>query len=356
MKSNKTIGMKIGVPPASLAAQPGSSRRGAGRLRQHRQDHSHLISMRILINGGIALGCLLIGLSGTARAATFGSIVQIQGEVSDIALDQGRGEVYAANFTANRIEVVSMSNLSLKSPMIVAEQPSTLALSPDGRFLVVGHYHFPNQPPKIPPNPPCDPEDPTFQVLTVIDFANSGKQTRLDPGGACVLAVAFGNSPQALVVSTDGVRLLDPSTGLLQVLTLTSFGSAPLPVPWATFPPNVLQASAGTSGDGNIIYALVGPGTASRQPSQAYAVGYMTADPAAHIQKVIVAGVSGTVAPAWNDTGGTTADGSVVWQDTGSGASIVIRYDISSGKLILLGATSDPLLGPRVVSVNQNGS
>jgi DNA-binding beta-propeller fold protein YncE len=230
--------------------------------------------MRILINGGIALGCLLIGLSGTSRAATFGSIVQIQGEVSDIALDQGRGEVYAANFTANRIEVVSMSNLSLKSPMIVAEQPSTLALSPDGRFLVVGHYHhFPNQPPKILPNPPCDPEDPTFQVLTVIDFANSGKQTRLDPGGACVLAVAFGNSPQALVVSTDGVRLLDPSTGLLQVLTLTNFGSAPLPVPWATFPPNILKSSAGTSGDGNVIYALVdAAGGSSWQPSQGYAV------------------------------------------------------------------------------------
>jgi len=315
--------------------------------------------MRILINGGIALGCLLIGSTGATRAATFGSIVQIQGEVSDIALDQGRGVVYAANFTANRIEVVSMANLSLKSPMLVAQQPSTLALSPDGRFLVVGHYHFPDQPSAIPPipaNPPCDPEDPAFQVLTVIDFANSNKQTRLDPGGACVLAVAFGNSPQALVVSTDGVRLLNPSAGTLQLLTLEDFGSSPLPVPWATFPPNVLKASAGISGDGTVIYALVDVYAAPWQPSQGYELGDIILDPAGHIQKVTVPGVSGPTAPPWNDSGGTTTDGTVTWHDTGFGMSIAIRYEISTGKLVFLGATSDPPLGPRVVSVNQNGS
>ena len=332
----KPIGSKIEMP----IGQPGSSQRS-------------------LVNGGVALACLLIGLSGSTWAATFGSIVQIQGQVSDIALDQSRGVVYAANFTANRIEEVSMSSLSLKPPIVVAEQPSTLALSPDGRFLVVGHYHFPNQPAKIPPipaNPPCDPADPTFQVLTVIDFANSGKQTRVDPGGACVLAVAFGNSLKALVVSTDGVRLLDPSTGILQVLTLKDFGSLPLPVPWATNPPNVLKASAGTSGDGNVIYTLVDVYAAPWQPSQGYALANVILDPEGHIQKVVVAGVSGPAPPVWNDTGGTTTDGTVIWQDTGFAMSIAIRYEISTGKLILLGETSKPPLGPRVVSVNQDGS
>ena len=327
LKKKKTTGMETEAPSAGLA----------GRLG-------------ILIKGGIALACLLIGLNGATQAATFGSIVQIQGLVSDIALDQARGVVYAANFTANRIEVVSMSGLALRSPIVVAQHPSSLALSPDGRFLVVGHYHFPSAPPK----PPCDP---AFQVLTVIDFANSGKQTRLDPGGACVLAVAFGNSPQALVVSTDGVRLLNPSTGALQVLTLTDFASMPLPVPWATFPPSILKASAGTSGDGKVIYTLVdGAGGGSWQSSTAYAIGDTIADPSGHIEKVIVAGVSGTTAPTWIDTGGTITDGSVTWQDTGFGMSIAIRYEISTGKLILLGATSDPPLGPRVVSVNQDGS
>ncbi len=40
-------------------------------------------------------------------------------------------------------------------------------------------------------------------------------------------------------------------------------------------------------------------------------------DPANHIQKVITAGTSGPTAPAWNNTGSTTPDGTVVWQDTG---------------------------------------
>jgi uncharacterized protein (TIGR03437 family) len=321
--------------------------------------------MRSLINGGAALACLLIALSGTTRAATFGSIVQIQGLVADIALDQGRGVVYAANFTANRIEVVSMSNLSLKSPMNVAEQPSTLALSPDGRYLVVGHYHFPDLATLSPPNQPCDPESPAFQVLTVIDLVNSGKQTRLDAGGACVLAVAFGNSPQALVVSTDGVRLLNPASGTLQVLTLLNSLSAPLPVPWATYPPNILKSSAGTSGDGNVIYALVdvaggasgSSGPSEWQPSHVYAIGSTVLDPSGHIQTATVAGVSGATPPPWNDTGGASPDGTVTWQDTGvTASSIALRYEVATGKLTLLGATSDPPLGPRVVSVNQDGS
>jgi DNA-binding beta-propeller fold protein YncE len=87
-----------------------------------------------------------MGFIGSAGAATFGTVVPIRGHVSDIALDPGRGVLYAANFTANRIEVVSTANLSLQSPILVANQPSTLALSADGRFLVVGHYTNPVAP------------------------------------------------------------------------------------------------------------------------------------------------------------------------------------------------------------------
>jgi len=309
-------------------------------------------SSRIL-KRGIALGSALGGFAGLCWAATFGTVVQIRGVVSDIALDQRRNAVYAANFTANRIEVVSMKNYSLSAPIIVAQQPSTLALSPDGRYLVVGHYHFPDQPVNHqPPQPSCDPEDSGFQVLTVIDLANSARQTRVNPGGACVLAVAFGNSPRALVVSTDGVRLFDPASGQLQPLNLTNFGSMPLPVPWATFPPQILKASAGVSGDGNIIYALVDAAGASWLPLHAYPLGYELVDDQGHIQQVIVAGVSGPALTAWNDTGGTTTDGGVTWQDTGMASSVVIRYDTVAGNLTLLGTTPWPPLGPRVISVD----
>jgi hypothetical protein len=56
----------------------------------------------------------------------------------------------------------------------------------------------------------------------------------------------------------------------------------------------------------------------SWKPSTSYANNSLIMDPASHIQKVITAGTSGATAPAWNDAGATTSDGTVVWQDTGA--------------------------------------
>lgn len=63
-------------------------------------------------------------------------------------------------------------------------------------------------------------------------------------------------------------------------------------------------------------------------PNAPYAEGQIIVDPANHIQRVTTAGISGSFAPAWNDTGSTTTDPvifsgnpSVIWQDLGlSGA------------------------------------
>ena len=41
-------------------------------------------------------------MAATAPAATFGTVVPIGGEAADIALDETRGVLYIANFTANR--------------------------------------------------------------------------------------------------------------------------------------------------------------------------------------------------------------------------------------------------------------
>ena len=51
----------------------------------------------------------------------------------------------------------------------------------------------------------------------------------------------------------------------------------------------------------------------------AYSLGNEIMDPAGHIQKVTTAGTSGSSAPAWNDAGSTTADGTgtLVWTDQG---------------------------------------
>lgn len=233
----------------------------------------------------VTVATLLAGLIGSAGAATFGTVVPIRGHVSDIALDPGRGVLYAANFTANRIEVVSTANLSLQSPILVANQPSTLALSADGRFLVVGHY--------------ANPAAPT-PALTIIDLnANTTQTSTLD--GSSVLSVAFGNSPQALVMTNNGVLLVDPVTATSKVLQLNPFDTRGLPVPWATFPPGIVRASAGVSGDGQMIYML------------------------------------------WDSFSATST-------------SAIAQYSVATGTLTLIGITSTPSMGPAVVSVDGTGA
>jgi len=233
----------------------------------------------------LALAAVVSGFIGVAGAATFGTVVPIRGQVSDIALDQTRGLLYAANFTANRIEVVSTANLSLQTPFLVANQPSTLALSPDGQFLVVGHYANPSAP---------------SPALTIINLnANTIQTSNLD--GSSVLAVAFGAGSQALVVTNNGVLLVDPSTATSQSLQLNPFDTQGLPVAWATFPPQIVRASAGVSGDGQMIYVL--------------------------------------------------------WDSYSSAqTSAVVQYSVATGTLTLVGITSTPSLGPTAVSVDGTGA
>src|SRR5690242_14736604 len=90
------------------------------------------------------LNLLSIGLASVsialANAATFGDVVAIGGQATDIALDEGRGVLYIANFTAGRIEVLALADHTIKSSIHVAPGPSSLALSPGGRFLIATHF------------------------------------------------------------------------------------------------------------------------------------------------------------------------------------------------------------------------
>ena len=87
--------------------------------------------------------------------------------------------VYLANFSANRIEVISTSTLAIQTSMNVAARPSALALSPDGRFLLVAHFgNF--QAPSTANN-----------LLTLINLVSGGQQTFAL--GSPPLGVAFGS-------------------------------------------------------------------------------------------------------------------------------------------------------------------
>src|SRR5689334_8842322 len=83
----------------------------------------------------------IVSVSGVACAATFGNSVAIRGTVSDLALDEGRGRLYIANFSAGRIEVMDTASRALQSPLIVPLPPSAVSLSPGGGYLVTGEYN-----------------------------------------------------------------------------------------------------------------------------------------------------------------------------------------------------------------------
>jgi uncharacterized protein (TIGR03437 family) len=177
-------------------------------------------------------------------AGTFGRVVAIGGAASDLALDEARGVLYISNFTANRIEVMALSNNTIQTSINVAAQPGSLSLSPDGRYLLVAHFGN-NTAPSSPTN-----------ALTLIDLtANNAKQTFAL--GNPPLGVAFGADGKALVVTTQEYILFDPVLGTTQLLdTISNVTARTLPVPPANFPADITNASVAVSADGMRIYGM----------------------------------------------------------------------------------------------------
>src|SRR6202522_730415 len=140
------------------------------------------------------------------------------------------------------------------------------------------------------------PGSPT-NALTVIDLTTQGIQTF--SLGNPPLGVAFGADGIALVVTSTDFLLFDPTTGATQELdTLANVVANTLPVAPANFPADISAASVAASADGLQIYGL----------------------------------------------GGTSS-------------TVTFRYDVNL-KAIFPGAivTNSGILGPRVVSINSNGT
>src|SRR5437016_4191554 len=147
---------------------------------------------RALLRAGLAV----VALAAAAWGGTYGKVVAIGGQASDIALDEARGVLYIANFGGNRIEVMNTSGLSIPRSINVNPLPGSIALSKDGRYLLVAHYgNF---------KPPASLD----AALTLINLETNTRQTL--SLRAAPLAVAFGSDGFALVVTTEDVSLLDP--------------------------------------------------------------------------------------------------------------------------------------------------
>src|SRR6202140_1601180 len=186
---------------------------------------------------------LAASLAATAWGATFGNVVSIGGQASDLALDEPRGVLYIANFTANRVEVMSLGSNAIQTSINVAAQPSALALSPDDHYLVVANF-----------GNSAAPASPT-NAITVIDLTTHGTQTFAL--GNPPLGVAFGLDGLALVVTTTDFLLLDPASGTTTELdTIAGVTAKTLPQPAGSFPTNIVAASFAASADGTKIYGI----------------------------------------------------------------------------------------------------
>jgi uncharacterized protein (TIGR03437 family) len=191
----------------------------------------------------ILLAIAATGMMAASRAATFGTVVPIGGQASDIALDEASGVLYIANFTAGRIDVLSLADNTIHSSIHVTAAPSSLALSPDGRYLVAAHFGN--------ATPPASPNN----ALTILDFATGGRITLAlgDPP----LGVAFGADGLALVATTTSFWLLDPRTGRVDLLqTIAALAANTIPALPGTPPVTIVAAALAASGDGRYIFGL----------------------------------------------------------------------------------------------------
>ena len=189
--------------------------------------------------------------------ATFGNVVTtVGGHPADIALDESRGQLYIANFTALEIDVMSTKDNAIHSSIPLPSHPSGVALSADSTYLVVTEYQ----------NGTSSPQG--FNGVTIINLSGNTKQNFST--GDPALGVAFVrtgqargmNSGQALVATTTGFYLLDPASGYMQLLaTFGTLAAQAVPISQGTFPGAIVQTQLTASADGLWIWGVADAGT-----------------------------------------------------------------------------------------------
>ncbi len=201
---------------------------------------------------GFLISIALAAVAGSAPllAANFGTVVPIAGHSSDIALDESRGLLYIANFTANRIEVMSTSDGSIRSSMNVAAQPGAISLSPDNQFLIVAHFG----------NYDATQTQPAKNAITLINLGDNTRQTFAM--GDTPLGVQFIADGRAFIVTNTSLVLFDPVSGAMQVVATFATLAKTLPVDPATFPSQVILASLATSPNRRYVYGIADDGVA----------------------------------------------------------------------------------------------
>ena len=166
-------------------------------------------------------------------------------------------------------------------------------------------------------------------------------------GGACTSNVHTG----ALAALNAGLKEIDIPSGCTWILPNAPWTANGFPVPANSVPAgivvrgqNIMTSIVQTTSPRtdsmyvgpsttlqnlNLVNASCGfqnPGTGyyvaennihNTLRSTAVVLGIQLIDPASHLQQVVTAGTTGSGTPLWNDSGGTTSDSGVTWQDKG---------------------------------------
>ena len=180
--------------------------------------------------------------SSPCVGASFGTVVPIGGHASDIALDESRGVLYIANFTANRIEVMSTADYSIHTSMNVAPQPGAISLSPDSKYLLVAHFGN------------SVPADQSKNAITLINLNDNTRQTFST--GDTPLGLTFLADGRAFVVTSTAILLFDPISGAMQTLSTFAALAKTLPATLDTFPSQIILASLSTNPDRTFVYGI----------------------------------------------------------------------------------------------------
>ena len=158
------------------------------------------ISRRNLRVACATLFALVFAALTPLRAANFGTVVPVIGQVVDLLYDAPRRQVYLANSTNNQVDIYSVDVQAIVGNIPVGTQPTSLALSPDGTTLYVANAGS--------------------QSLTVINVATR-QAMREVAVGARPDAIAAGNDGNIMILGTAGLMRYETASGQIVRLPIS---------------------------------------------------------------------------------------------------------------------------------------
>jgi DNA-binding beta-propeller fold protein YncE len=200
----------------------------------------------------VALVASLLAATGawahtTEGDAKFGTQIALPGIINDVVVDELRRMVYAANFTAGRVDVVSMDTQQRISSFPTTPQPaatSGIAISPNGRWLLATSH-------------PVTSGVPQQSSVTVVNLDDTSDRRHFafteQP-----LGVAFQSDNKAVIITDTNLREFDPVDGSLKVLFTfeEAVGTVILPIAPPTLPRSIIEANISASADGKWIFGI----------------------------------------------------------------------------------------------------